>query len=103
MRQDLSRNWEILQDVHDTCEQLGLPEHEEFMTLQGPQISEWEPLPELKQLQLLYSEHPYWGRELRYFNDAPWWYKKRNLSCHLMRRIMWNCALQMWIITAKSG
>ena len=76
MRQDLSKNWEILQDVHDTCEQLGLPEHEEFMTLQGPQISEWEPLPELKQLQLLYSEHPYWGRELRYFNDAPWWYKK---------------------------
>ena len=76
MRQDLSRNWEILQDVHDTCEQLGLPEHEEFMTLRGPQISEWEPLPELKQLQLLYSEHPYWGRELRYFNDAPWWYKK---------------------------
>ena len=55
MRQDLSRNWEILQDVHDTCEQLGLPEHEEFVTLQGPQISEWEPLPELKQLQLLYS------------------------------------------------
>ena len=51
MRQDLSKNWEILQDVHDTCEQLGLPEHEEFMTLQGPQISEWEPLPELKQLQ----------------------------------------------------
>lgn len=32
MRQDLSKNWEILQDVHDTCEQLGLPEHEEFMT-----------------------------------------------------------------------
>lgn len=48
MRQDLSRNWEILQDVHDTCEQLGLPEHEEFMTLRGPQISEWEPLPELR-------------------------------------------------------
>lgn len=60
----------------DTCEQLGLPEREDFMTLQGPQISEWEPLPELKHLQLLFSEHPYWGRELRYFNDAPWWYKK---------------------------
>ena len=29
MRQDLSRNWEILQDVHDTCEQLGLPERED--------------------------------------------------------------------------
>ena len=24
---------------------------------------------------MLYSDHPYWGRELRYFNDAPWWYK----------------------------
>ena len=35
MRQDLSKNWEILQDVHDTCEQLGLPEHEEFMTVLG--------------------------------------------------------------------
>ena len=72
---DLSKNWKILQDVHDTCEQLGLPEKEDFLTLQGPQISEWEALPELKQLQLLYSDHPYWGRELRYFNDAPWWYK----------------------------
>ena len=72
---DLSKNWKILQDVHDTCEQLGLPEKEDFLTLQGPQVSEWEALPELKQLQLLYSDHPYWGRELRYFNDAPWWYK----------------------------
>ena len=72
---DLSKNWNILQDVHDTCEQLGLPEKEDFLTLQGPQVSEWEALPELKQLQLLYSDHPYWGRELRYFNDAPWWYK----------------------------
>ena len=70
MRQDLSKNWEILQDVHDTCEQLGLPEHEEescaiLMMLRGG--------------------------------------IKKNLSCHLMRRIMWNCALRMWIITAKSG
>lgn len=47
MKLDLSKNWNILQDVHDTCEQLGLPEREDFMTLQGPQISEWEPLPEL--------------------------------------------------------
>ena len=54
MKLDLSKNWNILQDVHDTCEQLGLPEREDFMTLQGPQISEWEPLPELKHLQLLF-------------------------------------------------
>ena len=28
MKLDLSKNWNILQDVHDTCEQLGLPERE---------------------------------------------------------------------------
>ncbi len=38
-------------------------------------MSEWEEIPELKHLQLLFSDKPYWGRELRYFNDAPWWYK----------------------------
>lgn len=75
MKVNLMKNWYVLQDVYDTAEKLGLPEREDFMTLQGPQISEWEELPELKQLQLLFSEHPYWGRELRYFNQAPWWYK----------------------------
>ena len=64
-----------MQDVYDTCEKLRLYETDDFMTEQGPQISEWEPLEKLKHLQLLFSEHPYWGRELRYFNDAPWWYK----------------------------
>jgi len=73
---DLSKEWFILQDVYDTAEKLGLAEHEDFMTLQGPQISEWERLPELKHLQLVFSKQPYWGRELRYFNEAPWWYKK---------------------------
>lgn len=102
MRQDLSRNWEILQDVHDTCEQLGLPEHEEFMTLRGPQISEWEPLPELKQLQLLYSSIRTGEENCAILMMLRGGIKK-NLSCHLMRRIVWNCALQMWIITAKSG
>lgn len=75
MKKNLTKNWYVLQDVYDTAERLGLPEREDFMVLQGPQISEWEELPELKQLQLLFSDHPYWGRELRYFNQAPWWYK----------------------------
>ena len=97
MKLDLSKNWNILQDVHDTCEQLGLPEREDFMTLQGPQISEWEPLPELKHLQLLFSEHPYWGRELRYFNDAPWWYKNEvdhgTWSRRTYRTLFYKCGL----------
>lgn len=83
MNLNLTKNWYVLQDVYDTAEQMGLPEKEDFMVLQGPQISEWEHLPELKQLQLIFSDHPYWGRELRYFNQAPWWYKNEfelNLS-----------------------
>lgn len=102
MKLDLSRDWNILQDVHDTCEQLGLPEREDFMTLQGPQISEWEPLPELKQLQLLYSEHPYWEENCAILTMLRGGIK-RNLNFHLDRQIMWNCVLQMWITTAKSG
>lgn len=71
----LNKNWYILQDVHDAGEQLELFREENFLTEQGPQMSEWEELAELKHLQLLLSDHPYWGRELRYFNNAPWWYK----------------------------
>lgn len=71
---DLRQGWKILQDVHDSGEKLGIfkPEFEADM---GNQISEWENLPELKQLQLIYADKPYFGRELRYFNDAPWWYR----------------------------
>lgn len=39
-------------------------------------LSEWEPIPHLAHLQLLYSDTPYWGRSLRYFNEHPWWYRK---------------------------
>ncbi|MDT9121265.1 hypothetical protein RSW84_27865, partial [Escherichia coli] len=38
-------------------------------------ISEWEPIDHLAHLQVLLSEQPYYGRELRGFNNAPWWYK----------------------------
>lgn len=79
MNIDLRSGWQILQDVHDTGEQLGLPATDEKITTVGAQLSEWEALPELKQLQLLLADQPYFGRELRYFNMAPWWYK--NIFC----------------------
>jgi len=76
MKIDLSKGWKIFQDVNETAEALGVY-REDFdrMTDLGNQISEWEALSELKQLQLLYADNPFFGRALRYFNAAPWWYK----------------------------
>lgn len=70
----LQKGWKVLQDVHDIGEKTGLYRQYESSTDIGTQISEWEPLEELKHLQLLYANQPYFGRELRYFNQAPWWY-----------------------------
>ncbi len=75
--QDLSTHWDLLQDVHDSGERLGLPSGALDHTEVGPQLSEWQPLERLEHLQLALSDHPYWGRELRSFNNAPWWYRKR--------------------------
>jgi beta-mannosidase len=38
-------------------------------------VSEFEPLPVLKHLQPVLWKTPYYGRGLRQFNMAPWWYK----------------------------
>ena len=72
----LNKNWNVLQDVHDTGEKLGLYKEKEAFTDTMSQMSEWEELGELKHLQLIFAQNPYFGRELRYFNQAPWWYKK---------------------------
>ena len=76
MKFNLTNGWKVLQDVHDTAEQLEIFQ-EDFkdQTDLGNQLSEWEDIRELKHLQLLYAENPYFGRELRYFNQAPWWYR----------------------------
>jgi beta-mannosidase len=76
MRLDLDTDWWIIQDVHDTGERLGLPAGEPVMTDVGHQLSEWEPLDRLEHLQVVLDAQPYWGRHLRYFNAAPWWYRR---------------------------
>ena len=73
---NFKKGWQILQDVHDAGEVLGMYKPGFIGQEQGNQISEWEDLPELKHLQLIYAQQPYFGRELRYFNQAPWWYKQ---------------------------
>lgn len=74
MKLSIDKGWSILQDVHDDGEALGIYD-DPCMTIAGNQLSEWEPLERLEHLQLALSEHPYWGRELRSFNEAPWWYR----------------------------
>lgn len=70
------KGWQILQDVHDAGERIGFFQPGFIGQEQPNQVSEWEDLPELKHLQLIYARQPYFGRELRYFNQAPWWYKQ---------------------------
>jgi beta-mannosidase len=70
----LTSGWYVLQDVHDAGEELRLFEDGTVLTDVGHQLSEWEPIDRLQHLQILFAGQPYWGRELRYFNHAPWWY-----------------------------
>jgi beta-mannosidase len=72
---DLSHGWRILQDVHDAGEKLGIYRRGWNAIQVGPSVSDWEPLERFAHLQLLFAPHPYFGRELRYFNQAPWWYR----------------------------
>ena len=74
----LDSGWHVLQDVFDDGELLGLHGagwgNREREARRGL-TDEWEPIEKLAHLQLLFTETPYWGRELRYFNESPWWYR----------------------------
>lgn len=72
---NLDSGWEIVQDVHDLGETLGFHKDEWDPHAVGAAQSEWEPIDRLAHLQLLLAEQPYFGRDLRYFNEHPWWYR----------------------------
>ncbi|MCC6445629.1 MAG: beta-galactosidase [Armatimonadetes bacterium] len=71
----LNTGWRILQDVHDSGEALGIDKRDWNPYQVGPCVSNWESIDRLAYLQLLLADQPYFGRELRYFNQAPWWYR----------------------------
>ena len=71
----LDAGWSILQDVHDLGETSEIFKPGWDPTKVFTLFSEWEPLAYLSHLQLQLSPQPYFGRELRYFNHAPWWYR----------------------------
>jgi beta-mannosidase len=70
----LSQGWQILQDVHDVGEQLGIFD-DDFASSAANCVSFWEPLEVLGHLQVVRSSSPYWGRRLRAFNIGAWWYR----------------------------
>lgn len=67
-------NWSVMQDVHDLGEKLEIYADGFRFDECAHLVSAFEPIPRLAALQVLFSKHPYYGRELRYFNQAPWWY-----------------------------
>ena len=72
----LSSNWYIMQDVHDLGENFSIYRDGGLEPTVFNQLSEWEPLDRLGHLQTIFAKQPYFGRDLRYFNEAPWWYKR---------------------------
>ncbi len=66
--------WYVMQDVHDLGETLEIYKEDFPFDDFNHLISKFEQIPRLGALQVLFSKHPYYGRELRYFNQAPWWY-----------------------------
>lgn len=71
---DLNTNWKVTQDTDDLGEKLGIWDADFKFDRCSHLISNWEGIDRLASLQILYSDTPYYGRELRYFNHAPWWY-----------------------------
>jgi beta-mannosidase len=72
---DLCDGWQVLQDVHELGEKLGIYRFTWDPFSIGAAISAWRPIPRLAHLHLLFARQPYFGRELRYFNEHPWWYR----------------------------
>src|SRR5579872_3206326 len=63
----LSEGWRVTQDVLDVGEEAGW--------YQPDFAADWPQIDGLAHLQLRFATNPYFGRNLRYFNNAPWWYR----------------------------
>ena len=73
---NLDGPWRVTQDVHDVGEKVRWFDPDTRDARVGQPLSDgWQTIPRLAHLQLLLSAQPYFGRELRSFNEAPWWYR----------------------------
>lgn len=79
----LDRGWQVVQDVYDLGERYELyKDGFDFTVIDAGypkgcsfQMDEWRGIPALAHLQLLLSEDPHYGPEMRLYNAAPWWYR----------------------------
>jgi len=73
---NLDGPWRVTQDVHDVGEKVQWFNPDTRDARVGQPLSDaWQTIPRLAHLQLLLAAQPYFGRELRSFNAAPWWYR----------------------------
>ncbi|MBR4236482.1 MAG: hypothetical protein IKR85_10565 [Clostridia bacterium] len=73
----LNERFSVMQDVHRIGEKFKVfePGFDPHSHANAHCLSAFVPIKRLAPLQKLMSSHPYWGRDLRQFNNAPWWYK----------------------------
>ncbi|MGA2114511.1 MAG: glycoside hydrolase family 2 TIM barrel-domain containing protein [Bryobacteraceae bacterium] len=76
LEMNLESGWRVTQDVHDIGEKARWFDPDTRDARVGQLLSDaWQPIARLAHLQLLLAAQPYFGRELRSYNDAPWWYR----------------------------
>lgn len=80
MLYNLEKGWSVLQDIHEFGELFKIYNDDFDPRRFGgtPDIQPmepWTPIDRLEHLQLTLAANPYYGRALRQFNEAPWWYK----------------------------
>lgn len=74
---NLEKGWMIFQDIHLHGGKVGVTEPEFDNTELSCCVPEYENLPFLKHLQTVLWDTPYYGRGLRQFNMASWWYRNQ--------------------------
>jgi beta-mannosidase len=74
---NLEKGWKVFQDIHFLGEKFEVYKQGFQNTDLLCCVSEYENISRLKHLQTIMRDNPFYGRGLRQFNMAPWWYKNQ--------------------------
>ena len=100
---NLASRGSVLQDPHEVGEKVGVYKPDWDPTKVAPGLSEWIPIGRLAHLQVLFSENPYFGPELRRYNAAPWWYRTEFRSRERRRTRSRGSCSEASTISRRSG